>query len=319
MKKTLLILGSALLVFTSCKKEEEQLDATDFTKSSYQKVLLPLHTSFLQEAEALKTELGMFTNNVSTAQLDALRTAWNAAYVAYSPTKVFNIDNIKDNYSHLYFYKFPVDTTKIIANVNTDPTNAIVASNAKGLGAIEYLLYRNGALDSLQSNNKNLIYLTALITDVADKANDLKSMWMENESKYINNEGSNSTNAFNQLVNGMIQFTENLKMLKVGNPLGKQAFDHPAYLLAQAPFSNASFTGIQADYQVLYQLWSGKKTVVKDTNVGLGEIVALKNKDVYEQVNTIFVKLEQDLENLPITSMKDSRIWMKTSILCIKI
>ncbi|SFT47091.1 Predicted lipoprotein [Lishizhenia tianjinensis] len=299
MKIKLIFVTSILLVFTACKKEEETTDAKDFTKSTFQKVILPLHSTFSNKALALQSSVLKFETAPTAENLNSLKQNWQAAYSSYSPTEVFNIDNIKDNYAHLYFQKFPIDTLKVISNVHTNPSNAIVSSNAKGLGAIEYLLFRSAALDSFQNEANNIVYLKAMTNDIVDKGNELLSMWKENQNKYVNNQESDASNAFNQLVNGMIQFTENLKMLKVGNPLGKQSLDHPDHYLAQAPFSNTSETGLNEDFEILVKLWNGNKTTVLDTSVGLGEIVKAKNAEVYQEVNTILEKIGKDLSLLP--------------------
>ncbi|MDX1446977.1 imelysin family protein [Lishizhenia sp.] len=299
MKKQILILSCILMAFTACQKEETAINSTDFTQSTYQSVILPLHKTFIQKLKNLQSAVNAFSTDLSMEKLNNVKTEWEGSYLSYTPTKAFNIDNIKDNYSHLYFQKFPVDTQKVNMLVNTDPNNAIVSSNAKGLAAIEYLLYRNAALDSFQNNANTLLYLQALTNDLAIKANELNVMWEDNDSKYIQNKEISSDNAFNQLVNGIIQFTENLKMLKVGNPLGKQSLDNPNHLLSQAPYSNTSKKGIQTDFQLLYKLWSGGKFLKLEESVGLRELLQNKNKELCNNIDEAFNQLEKDIQALP--------------------
>lgn len=300
MKRKIVILCSLLLTFTACVNEVETESSTDFTRSTYQQVILPIHATFNQKLNKLKSVVSIFANDLTIDNLNKVKTEWEVSYLSYTPTKVFNIDNIKDNYAHLYFQNFPVDTLKVIKLVNTNPNNAIVSSNAKGLAAIEYLIYRNAALDSFQNNANNTLYLQALSNDLVVKGEELNSMWKNNETKYFNNEESSAKNAFKQLVNGIIQFIENLKMVKVGEPLGKQALDHPNPYLSQAPFSNNSAAGIKADYEILYKLWTGNKSSNLKSSIGLGDLVKTKNTELYNQINVAFEQLKKDINALPM-------------------
>lgn len=298
MVKTYLLILIAL-IFTACNSTNDKSTPAEFSRSCYNEIIVPLHHNLSIESEKFNQQISILSNTPSKKQLKKTRESWIELYKKYSASVVFNIDNVKDNYAHLYLQQFPCDTIKLVQNINSDPSNVIVSSNTQGLSAFEYLLFRQGAIDSLQNNAKNLIFLHALANSFNAKTIELEELWLNNKEKYQNNSGSTSKEAFNLLVNGIIQFTENLKMLKIGNPIGKQSFDKQNIYLSQAPYSNSAFIGIQQDINMLKLLWSGESKKHYKPSTSLSKLIEDKNSELCKNLNKCFSNLDQVLNEVP--------------------
>lgn len=294
-----IILILTTLLFVSCNPKDEKYTLKDFTQNCYEDVILPMHKKLSKESVEFTSKIKSLSIESSEKELIHIRKLWKNLHKNYTGSVIFNIDNIKDNYAHLYLQQFPCDTQKVVKNINSDPSNTIVSSNAQGLSTFEYLLFRKGALDSIQKNQKNIIFIHALAKSFNTKVIELEELWKSNAVKYKNNSGKASKNAFNQLVNGIIQFSENLKMLKLGIPIGKQSFSRHNIHLSQAPFSNASLSGLEKDIETLQLLWSGNSTPSYSLKNGLSELIKDKNPKLCKRIDSSFKNIRSSLANTP--------------------
>ncbi len=302
IKKLFFFLFLSVIFFSACKKKNT-VDEMNFNKTALlvqvsEKIALPRYIDLQNEINYLIADWETFKNQPNAGTLDAVKTKWLNANIRFQRVKMFNFGPALNHGLKASFGTFPSDTAKIISNVSTVNPDLFALSNIDAIGfpALEYLFYRNDALNSLTTQQDLKNYVDAILIKMKSEIDLVVNEWNTSYTNiFPNSTGTESTSGFSLLINAFNQDFELAKNAKLGIPIGKQSLGIPQLEYEEAPFSKKSVLLLKENLIALRHLYDGTG---QDGVNGVGfddYLLALEKNNVQAQItdrfNFSFVKL----------------------------
>jgi predicted lipoprotein len=235
-------------------------------------VILPLHADFVAQTAVLETAAATFSNDPTAANLQTLQDEWRKADNLWQEAHLYEFDRMM--VLHNQIVKYPVDAEfidDILARELTGLDNDFiesVGSPAKGLSAIEYLIFAEDsrsdtALTRLTNSQSRMEYLVAATQNLHNKAQEAEAYWLPGGNDYantfVNADGGGETfnSSLSMLNNQMVAVLEIAIREKLGRPLGIAAGDGPHPELVRAGLSGSSLAQIQHDLTTVENAFTG--------------------------------------------------------------
>lgn len=257
-----LILGMAV----SCKPDQEA--SPDFDKGSLlvniaDNEITPALNDFDSKIGTLETDYQSFQANQNATTFETLRNSWKEAYISWQTIKIFDFGPFRDYALKGAIGTFPSDTTKINDNITAGSYNLGTAENtdAVGLSSLDYLFYRNDALNILINNANATQYGLDVIQKMKAEVAAVKSQWSGYRNTFVAATGTETTSSFSQLVNEFNRDYELAKNAKLGIPIGKQSLDIALPEYIEARYSGMSFELLEANIAALKNVYTGRDGV----------------------------------------------------------
>ena len=218
-------------IFTACGDDNDgdgptETDYTDHLTNQVNEVIVPTMETYRERMGDFVTALNGFATSLDETSLDNLRTAYQAAYLAYQAAAVHNYyataNQALVNTSNL----FPVDVSLLENLIASESYNFNTAAQerANGYPALDYLLY--GPADVLayfNEDGKRLAFLQALVNDMKAKSDVLADQWSGNLStNFVENGGTALGSSISvQLNESLVYYEDHIRENKVGIPIGR--------------------------------------------------------------------------------------------------
>ncbi len=184
LARLLPVLCLPLFVLAACSTEEAASDR-DVLISLTDEVVVPAYESLAQDVAQLDRDVDALCEAPGEASLETARKSWYDARASWMRTEAMWFGPIMDRRSVRLMDWSPtnvigIDEILAEGRVLTDfEVREALASNLRGFGAIEYLLFGNDDLANPGAPGPRCSYLTAL-TEVANKeANAILTEWLE--------------------------------------------------------------------------------------------------------------------------------------------
>ncbi len=252
------------VVLSSCNKEGDDPQEQEFDKGALLvnlsgNIILPSLNQFSSDLNDLNSEVAQLNQNTSEQDLQSIRDSWKAAYLTWQTVKIFDFGPIRDNAFKGATATYPVDTSDIDANISSGSYTLGTAANADAIGlpSLDYLLYRAGALDSIQSNSVCRTYIQDVVEKMVNETATVLSGWGTYESTFNASKGTSSTSGFSLFINEFNRDYELAKNAKVGIPLGKQSLDIQMPEFIEARYSGISFDLLRESIVALQKVYRG--------------------------------------------------------------
>lgn len=240
MKKILYITTTTIaILFIGCSSNESQInpitdgyDRKSMLVNIADNIIIPSYNNLDNKILDLKTSTDIFSQNITTENLNDLRDKWLKAYTAWQRVEMFNIGKSEEIFYIRKMNTYPTDVPRIEANIESSSYDLVNQSNnydAQGFPALDYMLYGlNGdsmlVLDKYTSNNgyKYMSYLADLVLNIQQNTNLIKEYWNSNRDAFVNSDGNTATSSLNLLTNDFIYYYEKgLRANKIGIPAGR--------------------------------------------------------------------------------------------------
>lgn len=293
---TVLIALSFGFLFNSCNKDEKEEQQQEFDKKALAtnvsaNVIIPSVNEFNNNIVDLESAFITFKNSSNQQNLEVLRNSWKQAYLTWQTVKIFDFGPIRNIGMKGAIATYPVDTTDIQNNISSGSYFLSSAANvdAIGLPALDYLLYRAGALDSLQNNPNCINYVEDVINKMLSESNTIKSEWVSYESTFNESTGTSSTSAFSLFINEFNRDFELAKTAKVGIPLGKQSLDVPLPYYIEARYSGISLELLEESLKALRKVYNGNSFSGATAGVGMDDyLIHLERNELENTIDSSF-------------------------------
>lgn len=148
-------------------------------------VVVPAYESLAQDMAQLDRDVDALCNAPGEASLEAVRQSWRNARASWTMSRAMWFGPVMDRRSVRLMDWSPTNVSgidRMLADgriLTTDEAREALASNLRGFGAIEYLLFGNDDLANPGAPGPRCSYLTAL-TEVAHKeASAILTEWLE--------------------------------------------------------------------------------------------------------------------------------------------
>jgi predicted lipoprotein len=236
MKKILFVVFIGIIVW-ACSTPENTSSTDNFDRQAMltnwaDNLIIPSYTDYQSKVGTLQDAVVTFTTTANQTNLDAARTAWYAAYLAFQNVSQFNFGKAADIYLRDKTNLYPTDASGIDANISAGTYNLELISqySKQGFPALDYLLYGLAGSDAailefyttntLATNYKT--YLTDLVDALQTNIDLVVTDWNASyRSSYIANDGTSITGSVSITVNDYIyNFEKYIRSGKVAIPSG---------------------------------------------------------------------------------------------------
>ena len=224
------------MLFGACDKSNVSgvnFDRGAMLASNADLLIIPNYQVVQTQINAVATSQQTYLDNPDATNLAALRTEFRNLYFVWQDVAQFEVGPAVNISLRSAINTFPTDADQINQNISSGSYNLATADNldARGLPAIDYMLYGIGADDAAilakyttdpdAVNYK--VYLADLLTDVKDNIDAVVTDWMTDyRQSFINASGTDVGSSVGQMVNQLAFDLEVVKNAKIGIPLGKK-------------------------------------------------------------------------------------------------
>lgn len=238
-------------------------------------VIIPGYQAVADSAAELHDRTGALCEDPSGDTLAATRDAWKTTFSSWQRTEAYGFGPARDDNLGPEMAFWPTDTSDIesVISGNDDLTaNAVDAlgSAAKGLYALEYLLFaEDDALPAL-SDTRRCKYVDLLANHVERTSQKLVDAWKPEGGDFAGvlataGQAGNPTypaelSAISALLTELLTLVENVKDDKLGDPLGVTAMsEQPDPTLVESPYAHQSLEAMKANMKGFRSVWNGTK------------------------------------------------------------
>lgn len=299
IKYTLIILISTLLILSCTKDQNIENNSSNnndaLIESTVNNIILPNVSSFTKECIALNKLTNTYTQETTINNLENLKNKWKTVANSYATIYAFNIGIIKTKYTRQLLYNWPSTVIAIENFIKDKEINETTVSNfgstAKGIAAIEYLLFKdesNQINTEISTNQKRKKYLQLIATELKNNAIKQEDLWKSYAPQLINNDIKTGIDAsLNILFNGLNNVVTFARETKIGKPAGLEKSSHTNTEILQAFYSKTSLDLIEKN------LKSVENVLFKNGVITIGDKIAFITKD--EKLNN---KLKNQFKNI---------------------
>lgn len=324
MTRSLLLIAALALGAAACTDSASRPAAvrTAMLTDLADRAIAPAHRQFTADATALSAAADALDADPTPATLGAAQSAWITAATGFQRLAALNVPGVQFGLYHNRISTWPTRTGAIDDAVASDEALdadfvAARGSNARGLPALEYLLFADDAEERL-TDPRRRAYVRALAADVSRQATALERDWARdggNQLGYFveaDTEGRDLQSSVSRLVNEMAMVAEDLQYQQVGRPLGvgsrpQDATGTPAPDAVEAPYAGVSLDLIRAELAGLRALVTGGGGTGLDDYLAaldlddrpLGEVVLERIDAADDAAAAIGMPLEQAVTEHP--------------------
>ena len=280
--RAFLFLLALALVFSGCRKEDDEPDTTDYNRGALltnyaDNLIVPAYETWSADMESLTSALDALEANTDQTNLDAARSALHTARLSWQSASLFDFGPAFTQGLNAVANVYPLDVEQLTENLEESEVNLEIPANlsAGGFEGLDYLLFGIGEndadiLDHLAGNGQTaaLPYAQQIAELLRGKAQSVLSGWTTDgnsyRATYVVSTGTDvgsglglTLNAFNRI------YEQEVRKNKIGLPSGGMTFsmsplpdhvegafsqDHSlAYLKAALVAVENAFYGIGAD------------------------------------------------------------------------
>jgi len=240
MTKTLTYLFmtiTSVVVMNSCKPDNLNLLTEDFDRAPMleniaDNIIVPAYRDFEAKIITLRDDAALIVGGGQT-ELDNARASWKEALLAWQNVAMFEFGPGLSVSQRAQFNIYPTNVTTITSNIAVGGYDLDWASNldAKGLQAVDYLLYGLGATDQDIVDAYNVVvdspergaYLLDVCEDMVLKANTIVTGWTGGYADFFKGNSGNVSigSSTSLLVNSInMHFEAYVRKGKIGLPSG---------------------------------------------------------------------------------------------------
>jgi predicted lipoprotein len=280
-----LMAASVAVVIQACSKSGDPGKGPDTGNNNFDRkalltnistnIIIPAYTTYQADVTAFSDAVTAFTAAPDNAKLVVVQNTFSATYLQWQATSAFEFGPAADVSLRVNTNTYPTDVTQINSNVTAGTYNPNLLANisAKGLPALDYLLFGTGAdnnaiivqytTDGKAANRKSI--LTALTAELKENADAVASAWNGTyKNTFINATGTDVGSSLGLMVNQLVYDYEVLKNFEIGIPSGVQSLGTAFPQKVQAYYSKKSVALTLAHIRALQTLYTGKDGIGLD-------------------------------------------------------
>lgn len=225
-----------ILLFSACDEEkggnpcESDFGQEGLFANVADNIIIPGYNSLNVELLTLRESAAVFTQNPGLPQLEALRTAFENAYIRWQQLAQFEFGPAEQQMLRSRFNNFPVDPRAVEAKAQSGDFNLSAPDTYdKGFPALDYLLYGIAETDEMilsllagPGQAGYLNYILAIAEDMEQRGRAVLKAWQEDgyRESFIGNTGTAAGTSLSLLINNLNEHYEFIKRDKIGIPSG---------------------------------------------------------------------------------------------------
>ena len=182
LTRSIPVFGVLLLLLAACgsdgaSRDEVLIGITDG-------VAVPAYEALARDAAQMERDAAALCGAPSAASLEAARQSWRAARASWMQSEAVQFGPVMDRRSVRLVDWSPTDADGIDEMLAGGPVpigdiREVIGSDLRGFGAVEYLLFVEGALDRLTGSEARCSYLTGLTEVIRDETEGILAEWVD--------------------------------------------------------------------------------------------------------------------------------------------
>lgn len=303
MKSTfgITLLFLSLFAVTSCNPTDDepsgdQFDRAEMLENYATNLIVPGFNEAEQKSAELVEKLKVLQQNSGFRQMGDAQIAWQEAYRAYLKVSMYNFGPAEEQVIQKSLVEevatFPVNTNRIDAKTQSaTPNFNDFERDSRGFLALDYLLFKPGAIDNIAKEPNYANYAVKVAEDINKRIGDVNSKWETYLPEFIANNGTDAGSSTSLLYNEFVKSYEGLKNFKVGLPLGirpGQTRAEPEKV--EALYSGLSLSFLKTQFDAIVNVWQGGDGIGLDDylqNVEGGPALVLSTKDQIKVIENV--------------------------------
>ncbi|SEM29904.1 Uncharacterized iron-regulated protein [bacterium A37T11] len=301
------LLIPAAIALGSCSDDDDnnsinnaQLQ-TDILANVAKNVCEASYVDMYNKAVALQTAITTLNTTTNDENLAAAQAAWQEIRVTWERSEAWLFGPVEADNIDPRIDTWPVDFNDLNGILNSDQplTEEYINSledGQKGFHPIEYLLWgQNGNKTASALTSREKEYLSALVSNLVDLAQDAKDTWQGGYTQQLANAGSGNQEfpsqqaAFLQLVDGMAGICD-----EVANSKIKEPFESGDASQEESPFAQNSFTDFTNNIRGILLMYQGQFSA---DGKGLEDLVQQYNGTLDGQIKSAHAAAISALES----------------------
>jgi len=272
--KKILITICVIAIGTSCSDDDSGLRNNAFDRglrlrNVAENVIIPAYEDMVAATAQLDADAETFVTELNDENLSILKQQWTDTKLVWKQAQIFNFGPIESLALETSVDNWPTNDFGIESTINSgQPIDQdfllTVASDRKGLPAIEYLLFSGDSQESIDqflNSEARQAYLLALTENLNIIANTILNEWVPRGNNFgqtfIESVGNSAGSSATLLANEMIFLQEIVKNFKIATPLGLRTSGEVRPDLVEAPFSQLSLTFAQENVTIIEKVFTG--------------------------------------------------------------
>lgn len=268
-------------------------------------VIVPAEVSLHGDAEALAGAVAALCGG---GDLGAAQTAWMAAHDRWSVTGAFAFGPVAEQMQAGPLDFWPVRGDTIEGKIADAPAKidasylATLGTSAKGLPALEYLLYG----EPLAPASPRCAYAQALADDIAARTGEIADAWTDGHAEALRSAGHGSTTypteqtGLDVVVNAAIEGLYRMVKSKLDGPLGNLSGSDPDPTQSESLFSQRGAIDLERNLDGFALVYLGAD-LESGGDPGLGALVAARDAGLDERIVAQLAAARAALAALPGT------------------
>lgn len=273
-------------------------------------IIMQRYTQLKADADSLNIYADSFQTNTTAQNFSLLQNAYIKTYKTFQTIQYFNFGKAEELELIEAFNFYPEDTTIILNAIQNNSYNIqTIANKAKGLQALDYLLYGIRNYNSTEVLNwfSNTPNATAYVKSIAEEIKRITDLvyndWNDNYlTEFKNKQGIEASSSFFIMTNAIIGNFEKLgRTGKVGVPLGYNGIfsgDIPRLELIEARHSKISIALMKIYVESFEEFLKGENGLGYDdylntigakfnNSTPLSTVINTKLNDLKNKINAI--------------------------------
>lgn len=276
------------------KKEQIEVPEVNVNKKVlervYQNEIVTSLYDFERASKEFEKEADIISWPISEMEINRLRDLWKEAKLSWERLEVYDIGPVRSNYIKWQIDYWPTNSTLLETKISNQeylqqPSYIHgLSASGRGLPAVEYLLFKERALEELNQDSLRWIFTRLLIFDVSDQQTLFKSAWDSYETSFLSNSELGINGSINILFNNVLNELELIVNNEIGTPLGIKGSNVVVASKLEGFYSKSTRDVILNTIIKLEKLYvNGFKELVVDASLNL---------KVQEQFNIVYSVLE---------------------------
>lgn len=263
MKKSILLLSTIVILAFGCKEDKGDNPKVDVDKSALlinyaDNLIMPAFDDLNTKVTILEEKFDELKAEYSESKLDDLKLAFNNLRLSWQHCSPYGFGPAEQILLRQSINTFPTDTNRINSNIETGDYSFATSTNfkAKGLPALDYLLYKYDNAEETFTDSLKLNYIKNIILDIKSIVEFVNEEWKLYREVFISKTGNDVGSSLSLLVNEYIFDYEIAKNAKMAIPLGLRSTDILPYNF-EAPYSQNSAALLIENLEALQKVLIG--------------------------------------------------------------